>query len=232
MFLRPISCTKITGPTVTLIAGNSTATLSCRQQRDHDQDLAEDGKHSVCQLLMLLWRRRLLISPLQKEAGGLVLRPKRGNRSDTVEVNDHLTLTCSAASIPPANFAWRFNGLMTDVKTAQFTIEKVAFKNAGTYTCEAHNAITGKTTTYKHTLSVTVYFVSLVVFVVVIVLLLVIYLLLLFKWMKNRKSCSSNGTNLELSVNHEKCEDSTYQSLSPATRDQDQTYSTLSHDAV
>lgn len=72
----------------------------------------------------------------------------------TVEVNDKLTLTCVAPSVPPANFTWKFNGTVTDIKTATYAIENAVYKNTGTYTCEAHNAITGKTVTSTHNLSV------------------------------------------------------------------------------
>ncbi|XP_038580864.1 uncharacterized protein LOC119907224 [Micropterus salmoides] len=78
-----------------------------------------------------------------------------------------------------------------------------------------------------------IYFVPLVVCVVLIVLLLAGFLLLLFKWMKNRNLRSSKSRNVELSVASKNRtpvstgEDSTYQSLDPASRDQDQFYSSL-----
>lgn len=71
-----------------------------------------------------------------------------------VEVNDLVKLTCLAPSFPPANFTWKFNGTLTDVKTATFTLDKAVYKNTGTYMCEAHNSVTGKTTTATHNLSV------------------------------------------------------------------------------
>ena len=73
---------------------------------------------------------------------------------EAVEVNDLITLTCSALSYPTANFTWKFNGTVTDVKTDKYIIGKAIYKNAGTYTCEAHNAVTGKTVTHSHKLSV------------------------------------------------------------------------------
>lgn len=71
-----------------------------------------------------------------------------------VEINDEVTLTCSAPSVPPANFTWRFNRTVTDVTTATYVIDKAVYKNTGTYTCEAHNAVTGKTGRVTHSLSV------------------------------------------------------------------------------
>lgn len=71
-----------------------------------------------------------------------------------VEINDKVTLTCSAPSVPPANFTWRFNGTVTDVTTATYVIDKAVYKNTGTYTCEARNALTGKVGQATHSLSV------------------------------------------------------------------------------
>lgn len=73
---------------------------------------------------------------------------------DAVEVNDRVTLTCSAPSVPPATFTWRFNGSVTDVRTATFVIDKSSYKNTGMYTCEVHNAVTGRTGQSAHFLSV------------------------------------------------------------------------------
>lgn len=144
----------------------------------------------------------------------------------SVEVNNWLTLTCSAASIPPANFTWSFNGMETEVKMVQFTIEKAALWNAGTYTCEATNGFTGKTTVYKHTLSVTVYFASVVVCVVVIVLLSAALLLLFFTRKRNCSKANTDDNNMELSVRHEEL-NLNYQRINPAHRDQDHVYSTI-----
>lgn len=73
---------------------------------------------------------------------------------NAIEVNDKLTLTCQAASIPRANYTWMFNKTLTDVKTDTYTIEKAVYKNTGLYTCIAHNSVTGKTTEVTHSLSV------------------------------------------------------------------------------
>ncbi len=70
------------------------------------------------------------------------------------ELDDRVTLTCSAASVPPASFSWKFNGSLSDTKTAEYVIEKAVYKNSGTYTCEAFNAITGKKSSQTHSLAV------------------------------------------------------------------------------
>lgn len=71
-----------------------------------------------------------------------------------VEENHALTLTCSAPSVPPASFTWKFNGTATPEKTDQYTIKQSALINSGMYTCEAYNPVTGKTTSYTHTVEV------------------------------------------------------------------------------
>lgn len=89
----------------------------------------------------------LLLCPVGPE-------PAAVQGKDAVEVNDPVTLTCSAQSVPPASYTWKLNGTLTAVKTAEYVIEKASFKNSGTYTCEAHNAVTGQNSTYSHTLAV------------------------------------------------------------------------------
>lgn len=74
--------------------------------------------------------------------------------AEAVEVHDTVLLKCAAASVPPASFTWKFNGTVTAVKTAEFSIEDPKYKNSGTYMCEAYNAVTGKTTSASHFLSV------------------------------------------------------------------------------
>ncbi|XP_058475196.1 carcinoembryonic antigen-related cell adhesion molecule 6-like [Solea solea] len=175
-----ISGTKITGPTSILIAGNSSANLSCQATAGavKTRTWLKDGKALSLsgRLVFSGDKSSLMINPLQKEDSGeykcQLTNPVNSDEAsfkmevnfgpdpaavageDAVEVNDKVTLTCSAMSVPPANFTWKFNGTVTDVKTAQYTIEKALYKNSGTYTCEAYNAITGKTSTSNHKLSV------------------------------------------------------------------------------
>ncbi|XP_005462004.1 uncharacterized protein LOC100705004 isoform X1 [Oreochromis niloticus] len=81
---------------------------------------------------------------------------------------------------------------------------------------------------------ITDYFVSLVVCVVVIVVLSAGFLLLLYRWMENRKNRNSDGRQVEIPAAQQKngapgstCEDSTYQTMTPAPTDLDHIYSTL-----
>ncbi|XP_077404876.1 cell adhesion molecule CEACAM5-like [Vanacampus margaritifer] len=73
---------------------------------------------------------------------------------NAVEVGNAVSLRCSAASVPPANFTWKFNGTLTDVKTATYAIAEVVYKNTGAYMCQARNAVTGKNAAYTHNLAV------------------------------------------------------------------------------
>lgn len=74
---------------------------------------------------------------------------------EAVEVNDPVLLTCSAPSMPLANFSWTFNGtLMASVAMPVLTINQAAYKNSGVYECKASNSMTGKSASAIHTLAV------------------------------------------------------------------------------
>uniref|UniRef100_A0A8D3E316 Ig-like domain-containing protein n=1 Tax=Scophthalmus maximus TaxID=52904 RepID=A0A8D3E316_SCOMX len=175
-----VSGTRIIGPDVTLIAGNSTVNLSCQATAGtvKTRTWLKDGKpvSASSRLVFSADQSSIKIDPLQKEDGGQytcqLANPINTDHAsfnmvvnfgpepavvvgeEAVEVNDPVKLTCSASSVPPANFTWKFNGTVTPEKTAQYTIKTAVYKNTGMYTCEAHNAITGKTATYSHKLSV------------------------------------------------------------------------------
>ncbi|XP_054461527.1 carcinoembryonic antigen-related cell adhesion molecule 5 [Anoplopoma fimbria] len=175
-----ISGAKVSGPSATLIAGNSTANISCMAMGGTVDTITwmKDGKplSASSRLVFSANMTSVMINLLQKEDNGeftcQLTNPVNSVKASykmvvnygpeqvmvagekAVEVNDKVDLKCSAASVPPANYTWKFNGTMTDVKTAQYLIEKAVYKNTGTYTCEAHNAVTGKTSMYSHTMSV------------------------------------------------------------------------------
>ena len=69
-------------------------------------------------------------------------------------VDKSVTLDCSAPSLPPANYTWKFNDTVTNVTTNRYTIDKAEYSNTGTYTCEANNAETGKSSSGTILLSV------------------------------------------------------------------------------
>ncbi|XP_018545086.1 carcinoembryonic antigen-related cell adhesion molecule 5 [Lates calcarifer] len=179
--MEPITGAKITGPVATLIAGNSTANLSCQVTTGtvRTRVWLKDGKplSANSRLVFADDLSSIMINPLQKEDNGVYQcqlnnpvtsieasykmvvnygpEPATVTGESEVELDAKVTLTCSAVSIPPANFTWKFNGTMTAVKTSQYVIDKAVYSNSGTYTCEAHNAVTGKTSKpVTHTLAV------------------------------------------------------------------------------
>ncbi|XP_047460678.1 carcinoembryonic antigen-related cell adhesion molecule 2-like isoform X2 [Mugil cephalus] len=178
--MEAVSGANVVGPTSTLIAGNSSANLSCSATAGtvktttwlkDDQPLSA-GPRVVFSSDM----SSVLINPLQKEDNGNYMC-HLGNPINTVtavyrmvvnygpdsatvkgpeavEVGDLIEITCMAESVPPANITWKFNGTMLNEKSTKYTIEKAEYQNSGTYTCEMHNTITGKMATKSHFLSV------------------------------------------------------------------------------
>uniref|UniRef100_A0A3P9DPE0 Ig-like domain-containing protein n=1 Tax=Maylandia zebra TaxID=106582 RepID=A0A3P9DPE0_9CICH len=167
--MEGISSVEIIGPTGDLIASNSTANLNW----------LKDGKPlgpSSPRVVFAADESSVLISPLQKDDNGrftcrvsnavsskeahynmqVVYGPEQPTITarKAVEVNQQVELTCSAASVPPANYIWKLNGTATTTTAAVFIIASATYKDAGTYTCEAHNIITSKTTSTSHNLSV------------------------------------------------------------------------------
>ncbi|KAG5270938.1 hypothetical protein AALO_G00174040 [Alosa alosa] len=56
----------------------------------------------------------------------------------------NLMLSCSAASWPPSNFTWYFNGLLVK-EGPDYKVDNLRLSNSGNYTCSAHNDITNIT---------------------------------------------------------------------------------------
>nr|XP_046273155.1 carcinoembryonic antigen-related cell adhesion molecule 5-like [Scatophagus argus] len=178
--MEPISGVKISGPTDVLIAGNSTANISCQATSGSVKSTTwhKDGKplsansrlsfaSDMSSMMITVLQKEdngeytcQLSNPVNKEQASYKMVVNYGPESPTVtgekevEMNDPVKLTCVVDSVPPANITWKFNGTVTNVKTTTYSIEKAAFKNTGTYTCEAHNSVTGKTTSFTHSLSV------------------------------------------------------------------------------
>ncbi|KAK1879851.1 Carcinoembryonic antigen-related cell adhesion molecule 20 [Dissostichus eleginoides] len=178
--MEAVSGAKVSGPMSVLLAGNSSANLSCGAASGRAQSVRweQDGAalSPGARRFFSPDMSSMLISPLQKEDNGeftcMLTNPINTDSASyrmvvnygpeaalvsgesAVEVDTKVVLTCSAASVPPANFTWKFNGTKTDVKTAQYQIEAARYKNTGMYMCEAHNPVTGKTSNHTHTLSV------------------------------------------------------------------------------
>ncbi|CDQ67146.1 unnamed protein product [Oncorhynchus mykiss] len=178
--VEALSGTKITGPNGTLVAGNSTATLSC-QARAGTAGTRVWLKNGVAlspsnRVVVSADKSCVTIKPVQKEDSG-EYQCKLTNAVNTdsaslkigvnfgpeavsvkgdsaVEVKDRVTLKCTSVSLPAATYTWKFNGTLTDVMTAEYIIEAAVYKNTGIYTCEASNAVTGLSTAVAHQLSV------------------------------------------------------------------------------
>ncbi|KAI1886248.1 hypothetical protein AGOR_G00212040 [Albula goreensis] len=164
-----ISGAEITGPSETLIAGISSANLSCqaaagtsisREWLKGDQPLSPSNRITFSED-----KSTVFISPVESSDNGeYQCRLSNPVSTDTasytltvnygpedvlikgvteVEVGKMVELICSAKSEPPANFSWTTNGTDTSVTTAKYIIYNATYDDSGNYTCVAENAVTG-----------------------------------------------------------------------------------------
>ncbi|XP_017291671.1 carcinoembryonic antigen-related cell adhesion molecule 5-like [Kryptolebias marmoratus] len=179
--MEPISGAKITAtPTGILFAGNSSANISCQATSGNVTQITwmVNGKQLLpsSHVVFSSDQSSIFFSVLKKEDNGVftcklqnsvsqkeatynlavIYGPEKAEvRGEAeVEVDSEVVLTCSASSVPPANFTWKLNGTVLKVQTNTLRIEKALYKDSGTYTCEARNSLTGLSTTSTHTLSV------------------------------------------------------------------------------
>ncbi|XP_051063667.1 carcinoembryonic antigen-related cell adhesion molecule 2-like [Phodopus roborovskii] len=54
----------------------------------------------------------------------------------------NLSLSCEADSIPPARYSWFVNGVL-QASSQELFIPDITTNNSGSYTCFAHNSVTG-----------------------------------------------------------------------------------------
>ncbi|CAM9269272.1 unnamed protein product, partial [Lampetra planeri] len=73
---------------------------------------------------------------------------------DAVREGDFTMLYCSAMSVPSASFSWLLNGNPTDVHVSAYVIPTSRRADSGRYSCTAVNAVTGRSQTAHHQLSV------------------------------------------------------------------------------
>ncbi|KAL7883089.1 hypothetical protein SRHO_G00007470 [Serrasalmus rhombeus] len=178
--IEAISGTNVTGPISLLIAGNSTANLTCKSSMGKADSVTwfKDDKPLAAsdRIIISTDKKTISIPIVQKEDAGqykCMLSNKLSTDSSIynmqiyygpekvsiegpkkAEVVDTVVMTCKVTSIPPATYIWKFNGSLLEITTAEFKIEKPSFENSGIYTCEARNHITGLSQTATHNLLV------------------------------------------------------------------------------
>ncbi|KAG9337728.1 hypothetical protein JZ751_028225 [Albula glossodonta] len=167
--LERISGAEITGPSEPLIAGNSSANLSCqaaagtsisREWLKGDQPLSPSNRITFSED-----KSSVSISPVESSDNGeYQCRLSNPVSTDTasytltvnygpedvlikgvteVEVGKMVELICSASSEPSATFTWTLNGTETSVMTAVYIKDNATYDDSGNYTCVAENAVTG-----------------------------------------------------------------------------------------
>ncbi|CAK6979416.1 carcinoembryonic antigen-related cell adhesion molecule 1-like [Scomber scombrus] len=178
--MEPISGVSVIVPTEVLMAGNSSANLSCLATSGTvtTRTWLKDGKPLVAssRVVFSADKSSVKIDPVQKEdnaeftcqLSNAISKFKASHTMTVnygpdsvmvtgqaeVEVKDPIELSCSSESVPAATFTWKFNGTATGVKTAKYVVEKATYKNTGSYMCVATNAGTGRTMTKNFTVSV------------------------------------------------------------------------------
>ncbi|XP_059195088.1 carcinoembryonic antigen-related cell adhesion molecule 5-like [Centropristis striata] len=73
---------------------------------------------------------------------------------DKVRVGDFTVLYCSAASVPPPEFTWLYDGKPTKTHEAAYVMKSIRSFDSGTFTCTAVNAVTGLRQSTSHKLTV------------------------------------------------------------------------------
>ncbi|XP_066531954.1 carcinoembryonic antigen-related cell adhesion molecule 5 [Hoplias malabaricus] len=178
--IEAISGTNVTGPNLPLIAENSTANLTCRASagRAHSVSWFKDGVLLVFNehIIATADKSSISILTVKKEDAGeyrcqltnsvnsdfssFIMKinygPEKGHIEGPkkVEVVERLVMKCLVDSVPPASYIWKLNNTLLELTTSEYTIEKPDYKNSGTYTCEAHNNITGLSLIITHDLLV------------------------------------------------------------------------------
>ncbi|KAJ8334387.1 hypothetical protein SKAU_G00400260 [Synaphobranchus kaupii] len=178
--LEAISGAQITGPTTPLIAGNSSANISCQAASGTvtTTEWLKNGKSlSASETVTFSGdRSSVAISPVEKTDSGeykceLTNEVNIDSASyqmtvnfgpedvaisgaDEVKVKTEVKLMCSAVSVPPATYTWTFNGTIQAETTAEYTVKEAAYRNSGKYECVANNAVTGKNASVVYTLAV------------------------------------------------------------------------------
>ncbi|XP_051992535.1 carcinoembryonic antigen-related cell adhesion molecule 5 [Xyrauchen texanus] len=179
--LDALSGTNITSPASLLIAGNSTVSLTCKAAAGNADNVEwlKDGKPLAPgeRVILSADKSIVTIAKVAKEDAS-VYKCKLTNKVSTdeatykllinygpenvkvsgknaVKFDETIEISCSAESVPASTYTWKLNETMIDFSLASLRIEKASQKDSGTYTCEAHNPITGMTMKTTHKLAVT-----------------------------------------------------------------------------
>uniref|UniRef100_A0A3B3YLZ6 Ig-like domain-containing protein n=1 Tax=Poecilia mexicana TaxID=48701 RepID=A0A3B3YLZ6_9TELE len=171
--MEAISGVKLSGPKGILIAGNSSANLTCQAVRGNvtDRVWLKDGKplSPDSHVKFSSDSTSIYIDVLKKEDNGDYIcrlsnsvSTKEANFTMTVnygpeapvvkgdkevQLNTRVELTCSVSSVPPAKIIWKLNGTVIPGEAKEKLIySSIDYKKSGTYTCEASNEVTGKST--------------------------------------------------------------------------------------
>ncbi|MCJ8749811.1 hypothetical protein PDJAM_G00180560 [Pangasius djambal] len=179
--LEAISGTKISAPTLDLIAGNSTVNLTCTASvgKADSVQWQKDGKplDNTNRIIFTTDKSTLTILTVQKEDAG-EYKCQLKNKISSEDNNYMLTINygpenvaikglkqatvgqlvrinCSFASVPAPTFEWKFNDTVLQGEKGEcLTISDFEYKKSGIYTCEASNSITGLKQTATHHLMV------------------------------------------------------------------------------
>ncbi|XP_048848790.1 carcinoembryonic antigen-related cell adhesion molecule 20-like isoform X2 [Brienomyrus brachyistius] len=169
--LEKISNTKIVGPSTPLIAGNSSANLTCQTKSGslNTMEWLKDGKPLVpsSSVTVSADKMSLFISSVQRtDQGEYQCKVTNPVSTDTasyrmtvtygpdkahvegvgaVEVGASVHLDCVVESAPGCNFSWTFNGTTKDVTSPKYVITSTAYSDTGIYACQARNVVTGMT---------------------------------------------------------------------------------------
>ncbi|KAJ0000042.1 hypothetical protein NQD34_011884 [Periophthalmus magnuspinnatus] len=71
-----------------------------------------------------------------------------------LEAGQSLTILCSADSVPAATYSWVFSGEQQLNNSGLLVKSSIVKSDSGKYICEASNAVTGKSLSVEHTLSI------------------------------------------------------------------------------
>ncbi|XP_018594963.1 carcinoembryonic antigen-related cell adhesion molecule 5 isoform X2 [Scleropages formosus] len=178
--LQKISGANLTGPSGPMIAGNSSANLTCQAKAGHidSREWLKNGKtlSPSDTVTISADKSSVSIKPVQVSDSGeylckltnrvsndnavykLIVSYGPGNvkvdGKRAVEVGTRVELKCSAESVPSATFSWAFNDTARNVITPEYIIDHATYKDTGRYTCVASNHVTGLNASFVHTLSV------------------------------------------------------------------------------